>query len=89
MYLKYKSGWIEQGGIGTGGGYKSSAKCTFPLPFSDTNYSVVALPVTKAQGNVSKSIYFSTFDEASAIVTTSFNGANGIADRYCWIAYGY
>ena len=88
-YRKYSDGWVEQGGIGTGGGYVSSARCVYPVEFADTNYSVVAVPCTTGQGNVSKSIYFSTFNTTGAIVTTSFNGANGTADRYCWVAYGF
>lgn len=43
-YRKYSDGWIEQGGKTTG---SSEVTLTFPLAFSDTNYSFVCI----TQGN--------------------------------------
>ena len=87
-YRKWSDGWIEQGGIGTGGGYVSTARCNFPIEFADTNYTLVAVPVTADQGNVSRSMFFASYDTTGAIANTSFNGANGAALRYCWYACG-
>lgn len=37
-YRKYKSGWIEQGGVQVWTSRKANIECKFLLPFANTNY---------------------------------------------------
>lgn len=80
-YRKYKSGWVEQGGKGTGGASKNGAEIQLPITMADSDYNIVA------------SIYGSISNAAPRVVlivattTSNFNAATmyaGVGD----IAYG-
>ena len=61
-YRKYADGWIEQGGrIGA-----YSGTITFPVSFSNTNYTFLSMPI----GRVSNNYYVI---ETTSMTTTSIN----------------
>ncbi len=42
-YRKYKSGWVEQGGIGTVQPGNTSVEISYPVQMRDANYTLVAI----------------------------------------------
>ena len=90
MYLKYKSGWIEQGGIGQGYVYTNKTRMTYPIPFTSTDYSIVGTVMTFDNSqNWTRTVYFDNCDEQSTLATTGYNGQGGTNCEFRWIACGY
>ena len=44
-YRKYKSGWLEQGGISSSVAGGATTTVTLPKPYSNTNYNVMVQPI--------------------------------------------
>ena len=81
MYLKYKSGWIEQGGIA-----KGNTTVTFPLKFKNTNYSLVAT------GDTYYTLVWTESHTKSNFFTRGWKANTGTyptTDNISWIACGY
>ncbi len=81
-YRKYKSGWIEQGGIST------DSDITFPLEFSNTNYTVSCTPVMINSSVGTISTCYGSKTVSSIAVQIRWNGSGTSGER-CWVAYGY
>lgn len=86
-YRKYKSGWIEQGGI-----YKSAlsgnknASINFLTPFADTNYTLLICGVSNSDtSNVSQIAYSSRYDNRGI---SSFNITSNGTVQTIWYACG-
>ena len=89
-YLKYKSGWIEQGGIGQGHVYSNKTRMTYPIPFTSTDYSIVGTVMSfDNAGNWTRTVYFDNCDEQSTLATTGNNGTGAADYEFRWIACGY
>ena len=82
-FTRYSDGWIEQGGVlaGTGG------TITFPIAFSNTNFSFVHAKTTSynRDGTGYGSDAFSAWDKTTTTVTV-LSSSNWNKD---WIACGY
>jgi hypothetical protein len=80
-YRRWSNGWIEQGGHGSG------STCTFPLVFSDTNYTFV---VQHSSGYDSHPDWLACY-ENRPIRTTSTTGITSyMSDSgWDWYACGY
>ena len=81
-YRKYKSGWIEQGGIAT------ESNIVFPVVFSNVNYTVNCTPsmINENVGNIS--ICYGIKTVSSIAIQIRWNGA-GTTGKRCWYACGY
>lgn len=81
-YRKYKSGWVEQGGV------SNSASVTFPVEFSNTNYTINCVPemINANVGNIS--ICYGSKAMSGIAIQIRWNGA-GTTGEYCWVAHGY
>ena len=79
-YRKYSDGWIEQGGKTTG---SSGVTLTFPLAFSNTNYSFVC----NTQGNSTGYGYKRSAWISSRTATTVTLGSDA-GDPAVWYACG-
>ena len=79
-YRKYSDGWIEQGGKTTG---SSEVTLTFPLAFSNTNYSFVC----NTQGNSTSYGYKRSAWISSRTATTVTLGSDA-GDPAVWYACG-
>ena len=79
-YRKYSDGWIEQGGKTTG---SSGVTLTFPLAFSNTNYSFVC----NTQGNSTGYGYKRSARISSRTATTVTLGSDA-GDPAVWYACG-
>ena len=90
MYLKYKSGWIEQGGTCQGYVYTNKTRMTYPIPFTSTDYVIVGSVMTSDNSqNWTRSVYFDNGDLEGTLVTTGYNGQGGGDLPVKWIACGY
>lgn len=80
-YRRWSDGWIEQGGHGSGN------TCTFPIVFSDTNYTFV---VNHSSGYNSHPDWLACY-ENRANRTTSTTGITTYENNsgWDWCAYGY
>lgn len=67
-YRKYKSGWVEQGGIST------VSPVVYPLPMSDTNYTLVCVPHLNANAQ----IYWADFGHTKTTTGFEYRTENGI-----------
>jgi len=77
-YRKYKSGWIEQGGICTSYNYQT---ITFPIPMIDKNYSVQLTPrrtSTTQAGTANDQVLFNNCTANSIYVYVNNTSNNGV-----------
>ena len=81
-YRKYKSGWIEMGGI------SSENTITFPVNFTNTNYTVICTPtmINASVGNIS--ICYGSKTVSGIAIQIRWNGAGTNGER-CWYVCGY
>lgn len=75
-YRKYKSGWVEQGGISSVTGYAttSNSNITLPVEMSDINYTVVAT-INGAGENVAVGNSVSKKSTAAISLRINFNSS--------------
>lgn len=73
-YKKYSNGWVEQGGVTT----NSKITITFPVPFKDTNYTVLASPRngTLNNGSGSYNVYMTINSLSKKSFYCSYTGGN-------------
>ena len=85
-YRKWSDGYIEQAGIGYG-----STMLTFPVPFSDTNYSLVAIPAIMNEGAGSNDIQYRREDKYTnrIYIQLRFNGGGQAGYQFMWYACGF
>lgn len=81
-YRKYKSGWIEQGGI------SNTASIVFPVRFSNNNYTVHATSSSINPGLGTISVCYSNKETFGLLIQLRWDGAATDAER-CWMASGY
>lgn len=74
-YRKYKSGWVEQGGIVGQQGSSGTITINIPVEMSDTNYSLTGNAVVTTNGSTD---HRETASEFISKGTTSF-------DKYIWV----
>ena len=81
-YRKYKSGWVEQGGITT------NATIVFPTAFTTTNYTIICTPVmiNANAGNIS--ICYGSKTTTGMAVQIRWNGSGTNGER-CWYVCGH
>lgn len=85
-YRLYASGWVEQGGVTSGGTYNSPATITMPITMNDTNYCLVL-------GVAGQSQYSTTCAWRDKTTTTfrienGYNGSNAAARITNWQVSG-
>lgn len=81
-YRKYKSGWVEQGGVTTNG------SVIFPKAFTNDKYTInaTATVINAGVGNIS--ICYSNKNTSGIIIQLRWEGA-AITAEFCWCAYGF
>lgn len=85
-YRKYSDGWIEQGGeVAVRGNTKSWTTVSFPISFSDTNYTIVTSGLN-ADDNVN---YTDTGASVKSRTKTSCQLRNWDYQGNTWYACGY
>ena len=86
-YRKYKSGWVEQGGISDAS--TSGVSVTLPIEMTDANYTVVV-----GNGETTTNPDYTAYCSAQNRTATSFSfyvkgyGGNGTSYRCCWQVSG-
>lgn len=83
-YRKYKSGWVEQGGVGTQSGSTSvTATITFPVAMADTNYVVsFAGRGSNTSGGSAAGVQYT--DESTTGMKIYTGNAATSYTKYCW-----
>lgn len=82
-YRKYKSGWVEQGGITT------SAAVNFPVPFSNTNYTIDAIAEMIDGGVGTISVCYANKTATSISLQVRWNGGARDTAQKMWFACGF
>ena len=72
-YRKYKSGWVEQGGLTTGTGSSTYRTVTLPVTMADTNYSLYATP-KEPTALALTSVYYGNKSTNQILLMASYNG---------------
>ena len=85
-YRKYKSGWVEQGGIFTG--QTNRPTITLPVTMSNEHYTVGALIRWDNTGNVANTVRVISATNTS-IVFNQANGTAGATFDFYWQVSGY
>ena len=89
-YRKYKSGWLEQGGIGQSQA-QSSCDITYPIQMTDTNYTVIAFaksPHATSNATVHGCHYTNKTTTTCSIISVNVDG-DWLAAEINWCVYGY
>lgn len=81
-YRKYKSGWVDQGGIITSNS-DADINITYPFSFADTNYTLVLGLITQNDGTAGLQ-----WSGAKSISTTGFTARVNSTVRKCWATHG-
>lgn len=86
-YRKYKSGWVEQGGLAVVEGYAttSSSNITLPVEMSDMNYTVVAT-LNGAGENVG--VGNSVLKKSTAAISLRINFNSTLKRTMSWLVCG-
>ena len=74
-YRKYKSGWVEQGGVSNG----LNAVVTLPVEMADTNYTLVCSGVYALRTNKGSATYSSVSGDRTSTTTITLGEATGFA----------
>lgn len=90
-YRKYKSGWVEQGGV-----YRInlarqdvSATISFPVAFSNIDYVAMCCPTSFEYSNNNTGFIFTQSKTTSDCIFHVFtNNAGSVCDGFDWHAYG-
>ncbi|MBQ8294105.1 MAG: hypothetical protein IJX89_01840 [Alphaproteobacteria bacterium] len=82
-YRRYKSGWIEQGGI------SNVAGINFLIPFSNSNYSFSVTPIMINENTGNISICYGIKKTTGILVQIRWNGAAYDTAERSWMAFGY
>lgn len=86
-YRKYKSGWVEQGGISDAS--TSGVNVNLPIEMIDANYTVVV-----SNGETTTNPDYTAYCSAQSRTATSFSfyvkgyGGSGTSYRCCWQVSG-
>lgn len=84
-YRKYKSGWLEQGGIATEPYYANVNTVTYLKPFKDTNYTLlVSSSRPGGYGEANMSVYNQAFNKTA----TGFQNYTASTSPKNWYACG-
>lgn len=78
-YRKYKSGWVEQGGKGTGGASKTGSVIQLPVTMEDTNYNIVASICGSISNAAPKTVIIVSKTNSSFNAATMYAGSGDIA----------
>lgn len=81
-YRKYKSGWIEQGGI------TNNDSILFPIQFSNNCYTILGASAMLNPDAGTISICYSNKTDFGIIIQLRWNGAAATGER-SWYAAGY
>lgn len=91
-YRKYKSGWVEQGGIGIVTVAESAYMAVFPVQMSDANYTLCATsksPLTTSGETDHGCHYIEKTSTACRIVSMSGMNGNWITKEVNWYICGF
>ena len=77
-YRKYKSGWVEQGGIYDNGSsvQTKSANITLPITMADSNYTVIETPSRGTVVNTSTSMMTGIHSKTTTGFSITWLGVN-------------
>ena len=81
-YRKYKSGWVEQGGL------NNSSSVIFPIRFSNNCYTIVATSSMISPNAGSISVCYSNKTDFGVIIQLRWEGAAADGER-TWYAAGF
>lgn len=86
-YRKYKSGWVEQGGLSNATTNSTTifATITLPVQMSDINYFV---GVTKRTTDTGTNYYYSSRVKKASLTTTGFDVLADSSDGFAWQVSG-
>lgn len=90
-YRKYKSGWVEQGGVGITADASLAFSATFPIVMADTNYTILAISKTPSSTTTSTPHgchYLSKTTTRCNIISLAGNSGNWVAAEVCWQVSG-
>lgn len=74
-YRKYKSGWVEQGGVSNG----LNASVTLPIEMADTNYTLVCSGVYASRTNTAGANWSAVSGDRTSTTTITLGQAAGFA----------
>lgn len=84
-YRKYSDGWVEQGG-NSSANHSNRATVTYPVSFSNNNFSLCVSNKTNTHG---EGYYWNVFtvlsNTKSSFVVSNWGGT----DKFSWFACGY
>ena len=84
-YRKYKSGWVEQGGIIQGG----SVSVTLPVTMSDTNYVILTGNHNYSDsGGTAVAVFYNKSTTAFSLQARWNGGADASGMNMCWEVKG-
>lgn len=89
-YRKYKSGWIEQGGIGIAEP-QSACQITYPITMSNANYTLIAFsksPHETSADTVHGCHYTGKTRTGCSIISLNSQG-NWLSNEINWYVYGF
>ncbi|MBR3510484.1 MAG: hypothetical protein IKN73_00270 [Alphaproteobacteria bacterium] len=89
-YRKYKSGWVEQGGIGQSVA-QSSYNIIYPIQMRDTNYTLIAFaksPHETSSSTIHGCHYTGKTSTESTIIAVALDG-NWLAAEINWYVCGF
>ena len=81
-YRKYKSGWIEQGGVST------SHEITFPVTMADTNYTVLCGMKISSSNTGNPTITYDNKATTGIMILLRWDGTGTTGER-CWQVSGF
>lgn len=91
-YRKYKSGWVEQGGKGTGGANKTGNVIQLPVTMEDTNYNLIASIHGSISNAAPKTVIIVSKTNSSFNASTMYAGTGGAIDYvsliFEWFCFG-
>lgn len=90
-YRKYKSGWVEQGGVGIAADAAHAFQATFPIVMADTNYTILAISKTPSSTTASTPHgchYLSKTTTRCNIISLAGNSGNWVVAEVCWQVSG-
>lgn len=91
-YRKYKSGWVEQGGKGTGGANKNGAVIQLPITMTDSDYNIIASIYGSISNAAPKTVIIVSKTNSSFNAATMYAGTGGAIDYvslvFEWFCFG-
>lgn len=80
-YRKYKSGWVEQGGISQGSGSSTYKEVSLAIEMSSNNYTLILTPLN-ANAVALTSVYYANKTTVSFSFQCAYNGGGSSSTAY-------